>query len=313
MICPEIFQTFGMSFTKMKLNKEGYDILKEELTKQKGPFSRTNNVMLALDLLEKGDDLSLGMVTKNHLINIVKVLCSQLQWTEEHDEQEIKTEESLGEKNDENREVVKDSQQNCRFYKCGKCKFGRSGNKPDKSGKTCAFKHPLICKKQEMYGNKGPKGCNDKKCDKLHLSLCKLYMKHNNCKFGDACRYFHPKKMNNLSAGSGQDQKIIHQKINHENLSYANTFSKNLHPSTEGKESGVLIAPSTNQDYLGQSNQVHQPFLGQTYNVKQPFLGQTNHTPQAFLDIQKNQKQMMDLFLSINQKVNNMFNMNMQM
>ena len=49
---------------KLKLYEEGYSILKEELTKQTGPFSRTNNVMLALDLLEKGDDLSFGMVTK---------------------------------------------------------------------------------------------------------------------------------------------------------------------------------------------------------------------------------------------------------
>ena len=28
---------------KLKLNEEGYDILKEELTKQEGLFSRTNN------------------------------------------------------------------------------------------------------------------------------------------------------------------------------------------------------------------------------------------------------------------------------
>ena len=151
---------FGM-LTIMRLNKEGYDILKQELTKQEGPFSRTNNVMLALDLLEKGEDLSSGMVTKNHLINIIKVLCTQLQWTEEKEEQNTNTEEALSQNNDkieedttntQNTGISKKSQEICKFYKSGKCQYGRTGKKLDKSGKMCAFSHPIICKKFENYG-----------------------------------------------------------------------------------------------------------------------------------------------------------------
>ena len=39
----------------MKLNQNGYDSLKNELIKNEmsGPFSKTNDVMLALELLKK--------------------------------------------------------------------------------------------------------------------------------------------------------------------------------------------------------------------------------------------------------------------
>ena len=56
----------------LKLNEEGYDILKDELTKNVGPFSKTTNVMLALDLMATGEDLT--NVTKAHLANIIKIL-----------------------------------------------------------------------------------------------------------------------------------------------------------------------------------------------------------------------------------------------
>ena len=62
-------------------------------------------MILALNLLEKGDDLSSCMVTKNHG-NIIKVLCTKLQWTEGHEEQHTNTEEPLVEKTDEFKEVT---------------------------------------------------------------------------------------------------------------------------------------------------------------------------------------------------------------
>ena len=74
----------------LKLNEQGYDILKDELTKCEGPFSKTQNVMLALDLMAKGEELT--QVTKAHLSNIIKVLCVKLRWNEEP--VEVKNEQS---------------------------------------------------------------------------------------------------------------------------------------------------------------------------------------------------------------------------
>ena len=51
----------------LKLNEEGYNILKDELTKHIGPFSTTSNVMLALDLMALGEELISTKVTKTHL------------------------------------------------------------------------------------------------------------------------------------------------------------------------------------------------------------------------------------------------------
>ena len=53
-----------------KLPNDGYNTMIEELTKNQGPFSKTGNVMLALDQIAKGEDLN--QVTKQHLINIMK-------------------------------------------------------------------------------------------------------------------------------------------------------------------------------------------------------------------------------------------------
>ena len=70
----------------MKLNSQGYDILQEELSKNEGPFSKTHNVMLALDLMAKGEELTSTQVTKAHLANIIKILCNKLKWNEEPEE-----------------------------------------------------------------------------------------------------------------------------------------------------------------------------------------------------------------------------------
>ena len=121
----------------LKLNEQGYDILKDELTKCEGPFSKTQNVMLALDLMAKGEELSSTQVTMAHLSNIIKLLCVKLRWNEEP--LEVKNEETndSGEYTEKNEEVeknsshvsnvMKNSEKLCRFYKRGQCKYGKSG------------------------------------------------------------------------------------------------------------------------------------------------------------------------------------------
>ena len=76
--------------TTLKLNEQGYDILKEELSKNEATFSKTTNVMLAFDLMAKGEELSSTQVTKAHLANIIKILCNKLKWNEEPEEEQIK-------------------------------------------------------------------------------------------------------------------------------------------------------------------------------------------------------------------------------
>ena len=63
---------------KLKLNEQGYDLLKEELSKNEATFSKTTNVMVAFDLMAKGEELSYTQVTKAHLANIIKILCNKL-------------------------------------------------------------------------------------------------------------------------------------------------------------------------------------------------------------------------------------------
>ena len=119
-------------------NENGSKTLKDLLSENSGPFSKTSNVMLALELMEKGEELASNQVTKVHLINIIKVLCSHLEWAEvleEHEETETKVTEVSNEENKENNQsnhsntniVIKNSEKICRFYRLGKCQYGKSG------------------------------------------------------------------------------------------------------------------------------------------------------------------------------------------
>ena len=72
---------------KLKLSEQGYDILKDELTKNENTFSKTTNVMLAFDLMAKGEEITSTQVTKAHLANIIMILCNKLKWNEEPEEQ----------------------------------------------------------------------------------------------------------------------------------------------------------------------------------------------------------------------------------
>ena len=150
----------------MKLKEDCYVILKTELENSEGgPFSKFLNVMFALDQMAKGEFFN--QVTKVHLINIIKVLNTKLEWTEESNEviHNVEKNDSSKEKHEGNQSshtnsqsVTKNSQQVCKFYKAGNYQHGRSRKKVDKSGKNCAYSHPPVCKKFEMYGNK-EEGC----------------------------------------------------------------------------------------------------------------------------------------------------------
>ena len=122
-------------------------------------------------------------------------------------------------------------------------------------------------------------------------------MKYQNCKFGDSCKYYHPKGLKNTSHIQEEhlDQKNIEEKN-----TYTNVVEKSFQPQTK-----------QNDPFLGITQPPNQNLIGQAHQFQQPFLGQTNQTPQAFLDIQKNQKQMMELFMNLSQKVNSMCNMQM--
>ena len=84
----------------------------------------------------------------------------------------------------------------CKFLQNGNCHFGRSGKRPDQNGKVCAFSHPKVCRKHEMFGK-----CMNHKCEKLHLRLCREFMNLQTCRYGNNCRFFHPRSLKNLNDG----------------------------------------------------------------------------------------------------------------
>ena len=126
-------------------------------------------------------------------------------------------------------------------------------------------------------------------------------MRHYNCKFGDKCKYFHPRRLKKTS----QNKEIKTEKpiIHEDRPTYANIVRKSMQSEIPKLQS--------NDPFLGLAPPVQQNFTGQVHQVQQPFLGQANYTQQTFLDIQNQQKQMMEMFLSLNQKMNNMYSMKM--
>ena len=193
---------------KLKLNEQGYDVLKDKLTnsESEGPFSKTTNAMLALDLMVKGQELTLTQVTKAHLANIIKILCTKLKWKEKPEKETVSENENLtnstnvnGEKEKEETHsngnfAPKKSEKICQFYRKGKCRHGRSGKTKDQNGKSCEYSHPPTCKKFELYGYKEG-GCKEKECSRLHMSLCKMFMKQKICNYGEKCKFLHPRKL----------------------------------------------------------------------------------------------------------------------
>ena len=244
--------------------------------------------MLAFDLMAKGDLMSSNQVTKVNLINLIKILCEQLEWTEEeHLQSDSEATEDSSNAGVENNSVptqkgIKNSQEICKFIKSGNCHYGRTGKKRDKGGKSCAYMHPPTCKKFELYGNK-EQGCKKKNCDKLHLNLCKIFMKYKSCKYEGKCKYFHPKKFKNIDQQKPENQSCQQQKD--EKPSYAQIVTRNIHP-----QSNFLGHHSANNNIIGQTTQMQMPFLESKSHFQQP-------VP----DLQNQQKQILDLLVSLNQ------------
>ena len=279
----------------MKLKSDSYDILKSELDKSELPFSKSSNSMLAFDLMANGDLMSSNQVTKVNLVNLIKILCEQLEWIEESEVKiENETEPIINSSENTDKvqidvpKVTNKTQEICKFYKSGKCQYGKNGKKPDKSGKICAFSHPTTCKKFENYGYK-EEGCRNKKCDKLHLNLCKIFMRHNSCKFDEKCRYYHPKKWKNIKLKEPENQSK--QQQNEEKLSYAKILSRNLHPQN------VLLGQ---QHFMGHPVQGQSPFLEQSPHIQQPIQQPT------LVDSQTNQKKILDILMSLSQRMTNL-------
>ena len=289
----------------LKLNEQGYDILKDELTKYEGSFSKTQNVMLALDLMARGEDISSTQVNKVHLANIIKFLCIKLKWNEEP--VDMKSLENKTKNSDDSTQageeiekintnvslVMKHSEIICNFYKRGKCKYGKSGRTKDQNGKVCEFSHPPTCKRFELYGFKEG-GCKDKKCGKLHLSFCKIFMRYQNCKYGEKCNFFHPKKLKNSSHSNVIIPSATEER---KNLTYAQIVKSHSQPQIQKYEqSAFLVQPQYVQQPVQQQHYV-QPAQSQ-----QSFL-EKNQAQQPFLGSQDNQKKIMDLLLSLNQRM----------
>ena len=110
----------------MKLNEKGTNALREVLSGQnQGPFSKNENAMLALELMEKGQELSSNQITKVHLSNIIKAICIHMEWTEEITEQENDTiiqNEKIEEEENSPTNVdtqVKNSEKNMQVFQSG--------------------------------------------------------------------------------------------------------------------------------------------------------------------------------------------------
>ena len=88
--------------------------------------------------------------------------------------------------------------------------------------------------------------------------------------------------------------------MNEERPTYANVVRKSMQPQIQ-----------SNVPFLGLTTPVHQDFNRQVHHIPQPSHGQPNLSQETFLDIQNKQRQMMELFLSLNQKMANICNMQM--
>ena len=114
-------------------------------------------------------------------------------------------------------------------------------------------------------------------------------MKHQNCKYGEKCKFFHPKKLKNNIQNKKPIPRQTYQPETYrvENPTYSHIVRNSL---------------QSNGPFLGQAQNPQQPVTKQENQFQQPFLGQRNQT-QVFLDLQNGQKQLMDLFMSLNQKL----------
>ena len=234
----------------MKFKEAAVTIIKDKLE---------NEELEAINVLLKGQT-RVNSVKKSHLEafkKIIDLMSQELNWreSEEISVQEPKK-ETQDDNQDDNQENFSEDQQKkevCRFFKNGQCRHGKNGKKPNQLGKVCSFSHPPTCKKFLDFGYK-EHGCKSKKCGKLHVNLCKIFMRHKSCKFEDKCRFWHPKKLKN---NNPHNINYSSQKHMEEKFSYADIVTKNSQPRND------FLGHHSNQQLIGsaQVQQVQQPFL----------------------------------------------------
>ena len=87
-------------------------------------------------------------------------------------------------------------------------------------------------------------------------------MKHKICKFGEKCRFLHPKKpkpLNQTRKERRDDEKSGEEKKN----TPVRLANEPLQTNTQLKENGVFLGHNTHQTYWGKENQnqIKDPFL----------------------------------------------------
>ena len=171
------------------------------------------------------------------------------------------------------------------------------GKKPDKQGKVCSYSHPPICKKHEMQGK-----CMNHRCKKLHLNVCRRFMENQQCDYGENCRLFHPKGMKEHGKNVHEENKFLKPNVSY---SYAQAVKNTTSPFLEQN-------PHIQQPVIGHPNQFQNQFQ-KPFLVQQSTLDQRSNTNQVFLDLQNGQKHMMQMFMTLNQKLMNLEKYNLQM
>ena len=230
-------------------------------------------------------------IKKIHLETFRKIIChlsKELDWIENDTTTEENTKVQEVQNSSESVTEGQKRKETCKFYKNGKCQYGRSGKKPDQQGKICSYSHPPVCKRHEMFGK-----CMNHRCGKLHLSLCRMYMNSLNCNYGDKCKFFHPKM---LTSASQSKSLSFTQGHNQEIPTYAQITKKNVQPEMKS---------------FYQSSAERGPFLGQLEQPQKTLLKQENHIVQdPFLEFMKSQKEILrrlELLEIQNSQVQNTF------
>ena len=317
---------------RIKISEDGYKALNEVFSIQKefGPFvkgSDSNDLMLALKLMENGKENGSSKFTKPMLFNIIKALLIQQKWADkvegeiENVEDEPNTEESSEiDENDvhENEEVkneidrkdrenkVQNEEKSktekkllnvkhvCNFYRSAKCIYGMTGKTKDKRGNICQHDHPPICMKFKLFENHREKGCQDIDCDKMHVKHCKYFNTCKDYKAGhndkDNCRFYHPKKKQKFQV-KGNIQTSFQPK---EENRYLQENKSNHYGISEKRNFLGQHCPSQVSSWVWENQSQNQ---SQAYQYKQPFSGPENMQEQ-------NKKEMKDLFTNMEKLFN---------
>ena len=88
-----------------------------------------------------------------------------------------------------------------------------------------------------------------------------------------------------------------------ENLTYAQIVKTPFQPEIQTNEKN---------SFLGQSQCLQQAVISLRNQCQQLFTGQGTNTQQVFLDLQNDQKHMMQMFKNLNQKLMNLEKQNLQ-